>query len=138
MGLGVVWRFMVRGFWRVINLEVLALKSFGAIRMLVYCNGIYRLVEINGFGTGFFTTSAKVEYLEGTRGLKSNEDDPWWSLLVFMKLVALVDLSGRPSRWNLEDNIFHLLYVLFQNQNRIIKFVIWKIYVSNQILNIFC
>jgi len=44
---------MVEGLWRVTNLEVLTVKSFEPIRMLVYCNGIYLCVETNRFGIDF-------------------------------------------------------------------------------------
>jgi len=39
---------MIKGLWRVANLEVLTIKSFVPIRILIYCNGIYLFVEING------------------------------------------------------------------------------------------
>jgi len=90
---GVVWGFMVEGLWRVANLEVLAVKSFGPMRILVYCNGVYLFVEVDGLG--FFTTSATVG-LWGTWGLNSNEDASWWLLPVFMEVWALFDPSGGP------------------------------------------
>jgi len=52
---------MVEGLWRVANIEVLAIKSFGSIRILVYYNGVYLFVEVDELE--FFTTSSTVECL---------------------------------------------------------------------------
>jgi len=42
------------------NLDGLAIKSLSATRILVYCNGVYLLVEIFDDGVGVFTRLARV------------------------------------------------------------------------------